>query len=190
MYVLDEEMEVVPIGVRGELYIGGEGLARCYNKRGDLTGEKFVPNRYGKEGGERLYRTGDEVRWREDGKLEFIGRQDNQVKIRGYRVELGEIEGAIREVEGVKEGAAGVREAAGGEKRIVGYVVKEEGVRIGEVRRRVREKLPEYMVPSQWVEVEEMPLTANGKVDRKRLAEAEGKREEEEERGRKRQGTR
>ena len=105
----------------------------------------------------------------EDGELEYMGRRDNQVKIRGYRIELGEIEAAIREVEGVREAAAGVKEV-GGDKRIVGYVVKEEGVSVGEVRGKVRERLPEYMTPSQWVELEEMPMTANGKVDRKRLA--------------------
>ena len=125
VYVMDGEMRVVPIGVIGELYIGGAGLARGYLSRADLTAERFVPNPYGKKGGERLYRTGDLARWRWDGNLEYVGRKDQQVKIRGYRIELGEIEAILLEHGGIREAVVEAREE-GGEKRLVGYVVERE----------------------------------------------------------------
>jgi amino acid adenylation domain-containing protein len=167
-YVLDEEMELTAEGVVGELYLGGDGLARGYWKQAGQTAEKFVPHPYGE--GERLYRTGDMVRRRWDGEIEFVGRRDEQVKVRGYRIELGEIEAVLGEHEGVEQ-AAVVLVEEGGEKRLVGYVVKKEGeeVRGAELRQWLKVRLPEYMLPGQWVMLERMPLTPNGKVDRKAL---------------------
>ena len=171
MYVLDEEMREVPVGVAGELYIGGAGLARGYLKRAGMTGERFVPNPYG-GAGSRLYRTGDMGRWRRSGELEYLGRRDEQVKLRGYRIELGEVEAAIREYVGVGQAAAVVREDVGGDRRLVGYWVGVEGGREvdgGELRKYLQERLPEYMVPSALVRLEAMPMTANGKLDRRNL---------------------
>src|SRR6185437_783410 len=185
-YVLDEEMEPVPVGVKGELYVGGKGVARGYENRAELTAERFVPNPFvGGEGGGggRLYRTGDQVRWRREGKLEYLGRKDQQVKIRGYRIELEEIEGALQECEGVKQAVVlveeGEGESRGENKRLVGYVVGEERGReleVEQVRSELRKKVPGYMVPSEYVEVEELPLTENGKVDRKKV-EREGRKQ-------------
>src|SRR6266704_1882789 len=176
VYVLDKKQEAVPVGVAGELDLGGAGLARGYLKRPELTAEKFVPNGFSEEGGERLYRTGDLVKWGREGELEFLGRIDQQVKIRGYQIELGEIEGVLLEQEGVEQAVVVVREeGGGGDKRLVGYVVAKAGskVKVKELREQVRKRLPEYMVPGGWVMLEELPLTANGKVDRKRLPEPE-----------------
>jgi amino acid adenylation domain-containing protein len=178
VYVLDEGLEAVPVGVAGELYTGGKGLARGYVGKGDLTGERFVPNPFSEVGGERMYGTGDLVRWGEDGNLEFLGRKDQQVKVRGYRIELGEIEEALLGCEGVRQavvvaagGGGGGGEGGGREKRLVGYVVEgEEGqVRESELRERLREGLPEYMVPAAIEKMKEIPLNASGKVDRKKL---------------------
>ena len=176
-YVLDEEMELTAEGVVGELYLGGDGLARGYWKQAGQTAEKFVPHPYGE--GERLYRTGDMVRRRWDGEIEFVGRRDEQVKVRGYRIELGEIEAVLGEHEGVEQ-AAVVLVEEGGEKRLVGYVVKKEGeeVRGVELRQWLKGRLPEYMLPGQWVMLERMPLTPNGKVDRKALPPPPQQRQE------------
>jgi amino acid adenylation domain-containing protein len=175
VYILDEGMRLVPVGVVGELYIGGEGVARGYVGRAEQTAERFVGNPYGEEEGERIYRTGDKCRYRRDGRIEYIGREDEQVKVRGYRVELGEIEEALKEEEGIREAVVVVREEEEGDKRIVGYVVKEEGRgrRVEEIRWRMKERMPEWMVPSVIVEVERLPVTANGKVDRKALSALE-----------------
>ena len=189
MYVLDEKQEVVPEGVSGELYIGGVQVGRGYWKREELTGERFVRNPYG-EG--RLYRTGDVGRYVGDGAIEYQGRRDEQVKVRGYRIELGEIEAVLQEHEGVREAAVVVREVRGageaeresgtgtgtGEKRLVGYVVLAGGVKRSELRRYLKERLPEYMVPGVWVEMERLPVTANGKLDRRGLPEPGGERPE------------
>jgi amino acid adenylation domain-containing protein len=177
VYVLDGGQQPVPVGVVGELYIGGAGLARGYLNRPELTGERFLPNPFSRTGGERLYRTGDQVRWLGDGNLEFLGRLDQQVKIRGYRIELGEIEAALQQCVGVRQAVVAVGGDEGGEKRLVAYVVRDEEA--GEVGRRewreeLKGRLPEYMVPGVYVELGEMPVTANGKVDRKRLPEVEG----------------
>ncbi len=175
VYVLDEGMEAVAVGVWGELYIGGAGLARGYLKQAELTAERFVPNPFGGVGGERVYRSGDVVRWRGDGTLEFMGRRDGQVKVRGYRIELGEIEGALLEQSEVEQAVAGVV-GVGEDKKLVGWVVVREGseqVSGGRLREYLRGRLPEYMVPGVIVKVEAMPLTSNGKVNRKALPEPE-----------------
>jgi acyl-CoA synthetase (AMP-forming)/AMP-acid ligase II len=190
VYVLDEEMGMAPVGVRGELYVGGDGVARGYLKQPELTAEKFVPSPFAEEEGrgirgERLYRTGDQVKWLEDGRIEFLGRTDQQIKIRGFRIELGEIEAVLKEHEEVKESVVVVREATAGEKQLVAYVVgknaggqktelEESGERLSgvELKKYLQGRLPEYMVPSWVVVLEEMPLTANGKIDRTALPEA------------------
>jgi len=168
MFVLDRDLELTPTGVPGELYIGGPLLARGYFNRPDLTAERFCPNPFSQTNGERLYRTGDIVRYLPDGNVEFLGRVDDQVKIRGYRIELGEIEAALVENPDVREAVVMPREDVPGEKRLVAYVVSEQGKsqKPSELRFFLKKKLPEYMVPSAFVMLSELPLTPNGKVDR------------------------
>ena len=169
LYVLDSHRQPVPVGVAGELYIGGHGVARGYFERPDLTEQRFVPNPF-RSDGRKMYRTGDLVRWRADGVVEFLGRIDHQVKIRGYRIELGEIEARILESDGVRECVCIVREDVPGDQRLVAYLVSSGGVvDTGAVRDRVKKVLPEFMVPAAVVALPRMPLTANGKVDRKQL---------------------
>jgi len=172
-YVLDARLRPAPVGVRGELYLGGDGLARGYVARAELTAERFVPNPFSTSAGERLYRTGDVVRWNADGVLEFVGRADQQVKVRGFRVELAEVEEALAGFAGISESVVVVRTEGEGEKRLVGYVVAAAELEISELRTYLETKLPEYMIPSVFVELTELPLTANGKVDRQALAAAE-----------------
>jgi acyl carrier protein len=178
MYILDKQLRAVPAGINGDVHIGGIAIARGYHSRPELTAEKFIPNPYG-ERGERLYKTGDLSRYREDGEIEFLGRIDNQVKIRGFRIELGEIEAVISEHEKVKEAVVVVREEAGGDKRLVAYVVEEvrgeegEEVRVGEMRKYISERLPEYMVPNAIVKLEKIPLLPNGKINRPALPSPE-----------------
>ena len=177
-YVLNEEMSLVPVGVAGELALGGASLARGYLNRPDLTAERFVPNPFRQNGGERLYRTGDEVKWTGQGKLEFVRRKDQQVKLRGYRIELGEIEAVLKEEKGVREAVVTVS-GERSEQRLVAYVVAAESVgrevevdrgrRREEWRAGLRRKLPQYMLPTDWVELEKIPLTPTGKVDHKAL---------------------
>ena len=171
VYVVDERLNPVPVGVGGELTIGGDGLAQGYLHDGGLTADRFVPNPFSIEGGERLYRTGDEVRWRKNGSIEFLGRSDHQVKIRGFRIELAEIEIAMGRHELVREVVALVREEQPGQKRLVAYVVPVHPTSpsIGELRRHLKQMLPDYMVPSEFVFLEAIPLTPNGKVDRAAL---------------------
>jgi amino acid adenylation domain-containing protein/non-ribosomal peptide synthase protein (TIGR01720 family) len=174
LHLLDARMEPVPLGVAGELYIAGIGLARGYLGRPALTAERFVPDPHSREPGARLYRTGDVGRRRSDGVIEYLGRVDHQVKVRGFRIELGEIEAALLSHPLVRETVVIAREQGEGEKSLVGYVVAEEGTEVGgrELREYLRERLPEYMTPSAFVSLPEMPLTSNGKIDRSRLPEA------------------
>ncbi|WP_420126425.1 amino acid adenylation domain-containing protein [Longimicrobium sp.] len=165
-YVLDARMQPVPAVVPGELCLGGRGLARGYLGRPALTAERFVPDPFSARPGARMYRTGDRVRWKADGTLEYLGRLDHQVKVRGFRIELGEIETVLRRHPGVTDCVAVVR-AEAGQQRLVAYVVG--GVEADALREHLRRSLPEYMVPSAFVGLEALPLTPNGKLDRKAL---------------------
>jgi amino acid adenylation domain-containing protein len=171
VYVLDAGLQPVPIGVAGELFIGGDGLARGYLNRPELTAERFILDPFAADRSARLYRTGDLVRWREDGNLEYLQRVDTQVKIRGYRIELGEIENTLNAHPGVKEAVVLAREDEPGDQRLVAYLIldQEPPPTTSELRVALREKLPEYMVPAIFVTLDALPLTPNGKVDRKAL---------------------
>ncbi|HEY0735637.1 MAG TPA: amino acid adenylation domain-containing protein [Herpetosiphonaceae bacterium] len=197
LYVLDRQMQLLPLGVPGELYIGGDGLARGYHNRPDLTAERFVPNPFSANPGARMYRTGDLMRYREDRTLDFLGRIDHQVKVRGFRIELGEIETALRQHEHVREAVVMVRHD-GGDARLVAYVVGEQTnqetkeqstetlpspAAVGEGKERsdrgeglvpnlrefLQSRLPEYMIPSLVMQIDALPLTPNGKIDRAAL---------------------
>jgi amino acid adenylation domain-containing protein len=166
LYVLDEQGEPVPVGVPGELYIGGAGVARGYLNQPALTASRFVPH----SGAERVYRTGDGAQWQADGNLEFLGRLDEQVKIRGYRIELGEIESVLASHPGVLDAVVLARADTPGDRRLVAYLVWEgKAAEPAALRTYLKKKLPEYMVPAAIVTLEALPLTANGKVDRKAL---------------------
>ncbi|HKX28592.1 MAG TPA: amino acid adenylation domain-containing protein [Blastocatellia bacterium] len=173
MYVLDGEQEPLPIGARGELYISGAGVARGYLGAPELTAERFRPDPFGSSGGERMYRTGDEGRYLPDGNLTYLGRGDRQVKVRGYRIELGEIEAALRTHPDVKQSVVMVNEDGPGRKRLVGYVVSGGRATAAELKHHLRERIPDYMVPEAVLFLDEMPVTANGKIDRKRLSQIE-----------------
>ena len=174
IYILDKQLNPVPVGVTGELYIGGAGVARGYLNRAELTAEKFVRNPFLSEPS-RLFRTGDTARYLADGNIEYKGRIDAQVKIRGYRIELGEIESALAEHPAVRE-AAVVAQEHGGDRRLVGYIAARKGSSpsANELRRYLNEKLPEYMVPSAYAMLETLPLTRNGKIDRANLPPLDG----------------
>jgi aspartate racemase len=171
VYILDERLKPVPVGVAGELFIGGDGLARGYLNQPELTAEKFIPDPFSTEPGGRLYRTGDVVRYLSDGNIEFLGRLDHQVKIRGFRIELGEIESVLAGLPGVREAVVVTREDVSGDKRLVAYLTAKEGKlpQNSELRGLLQAKLPEYMVPSAFVTLDRFPLTPNGKVDRNAL---------------------
>ncbi|WP_220028197.1 non-ribosomal peptide synthetase [Paenibacillus sp. S02] len=172
VYVLDENRRPVPIGVAGEMYVAGEGLARGYLNRPDLTAEKFVDSPFAE--GEKLYRSGDLAAWLPDGNIEYLGRIDHQVKIRGYRIELDEIETQLLNVEGVEEAVVLARQDGGGEKALVAYFVADRTLTVSEMRTSLAQGMPGYMIPSYFVQLERMPLTTNGKVDRKALPEPQG----------------
>ncbi|QKQ73079.1 non-ribosomal peptide synthetase [Nostoc sp. TCL240-02] len=178
IYLLDKQLQPVPIGVPGELYIGGTGLARGYLNRSDLTAEKFIPNPFA-EMGSRLYKTGDIARYLADGNIEFIGRVDQQVKIRGFRVELGEIESVLCQHPQVQQAVVSVRED-NSNKSLIAYVVSKQTqtLNVSELQRFLREKLPEYMMPSTFIMLKALPLTSNGKINRNALPESNGDRPE------------
>jgi amino acid adenylation domain-containing protein len=175
-YVLDARLSPVPAGVAGELYVGGRGVARGYLGRPALTAERFIPDPFSGEEGSRLYRTGDLCRYAADGLIEFLGREDGQVKIRGFRIETGEIEAALRGHAGVREAVVLARDDEQGHKRLVAYVTGEQPhtLSAGELQVFLREKLPEYMVPSEFVLLKSLPLNPNGKLDRQALPELSG----------------
>lgn len=170
-YILDRNLQPVPIGVPGELYIGGDGLARGYLHQPELTDQKFIPNPFSNQLGDKLYKTGDLVRYLPDGNIEFLGRLDYQVKIRGFRIELGEIEAALEQHPGVIQTVVMAREDIPGNKRLVAYIVPNENQApaIPELHQFLQQQLPEYMVPSAFVVLDILPLTPNGKVDRRAL---------------------
>ncbi len=180
IFILDQYLQPVPIGVPGELYIGGDGVVRGYLKRPELTAERFIPDPHGARPGARLYKTGDRARYLPDGNIEFLGRVDQQIKLHGHRIELGEIEAALNAHAAVRA-AVVILAAQGTEQRLVAYLVKqehEETLSAGELRSYLRERLPEYMIPSAFVELAELPLTPNGKIDRRALpAPEEGRLE-------------
>jgi acyl carrier protein len=173
IYVLDRARRPVPIGVPGELWIAGDGLARGYLKRPELSAERFVPDPFDPRPGARMYLTGDLARWRADGTLECLGRIDNQIKLRGYRIELGEIEAVVAEHPLVRQCVALVREDVPGDQRLTAYCTLAEGageLDLEALRQLCRERLPAYMVPAAFLPIEDFPLTPNAKVDRLALA--------------------
>jgi amino acid adenylation domain-containing protein/non-ribosomal peptide synthase protein (TIGR01720 family) len=169
MYALDERGQLAPAGAAGELYIGGAGLARGYWNRPDATAERFAPDEFSGEAGGRLYRTGDQVRWRWDDQLEYLGRLDGQVKLRGYRIELGEIEAILKQRAEVEQVTVVMREDEPGQRRLVAYLTAKAQLRSSELREYLKDRIPEYMIPAAIVQLERMPLTTNGKIDKAAL---------------------
>ncbi|MFC5474606.1 amino acid adenylation domain-containing protein, partial [Paraherbaspirillum soli] len=169
IYLLDAEGEPVPVGVAGEMYIGGAGVARGYLNRPELTAQRFVPDPFSALPGARMYRSGDLGRWRDDGTIAYLGRNDFQVKIRGFRIELGEIEARLTEHPAVREAVVLAREDKPGDQRLVAYIVAARTVDAEQLRTHLSAQLPDYMVPAAYVQLEQMPLTSNGKLDRKQL---------------------
>ena len=176
-YVLDSNLQPVPIGVPGELHISGDGLARGYLNRPELTAEKFIANPFSSEARSRIYKSGDRVRYLPDGNIEWLGRIDNQVKMRGYRIELGEIESTLNLHPAVVESVVMLRERTSSPERyLIGYVVPKPlgNLSMSELRKFLSNRLPEYMIPSGFVKLESLPITPNGKVDRNLLLSATG----------------
>ncbi|MBU1012609.1 MAG: amino acid adenylation domain-containing protein [Bacteroidetes bacterium] len=180
LYVLDSDLKLMPIGEEGELCIGGAGVGAGYLNRSDLTSEKFIPNPFGTNKSDRLYRTGDRTRYLVDGNIEYLGRIDQQVKIRGFRIELGEIESAIDKHPAVRESVVISSENSSGQKYLVAYIVisSDKSPIINEIRRFLQKTLPDYMLPTAWMFIDKMPLTPNGKVDRLKLPAVGNKRPE------------
>jgi acyl carrier protein len=172
VYIVDEQNNLQPVGIVGEICIGGDGLARGYLNREALTAEKFVVNPF-KAGG-RMYKTGDLGRWLPDGTVEFLGRKDDQVKIRGYRIELGEIDNTLKEHADIDNAIVLARATTSGEKELVAYVVSKNPLSKGNLQTYLSRSLPSYMLPNQYVFLPELPLTPNGKIDRKKLPDPEG----------------
>jgi hypothetical protein len=175
IYILDGELQPVPVGVTGEIYIGGDKLARGYLNRPELTAEKFLKDPFASEtSGARMYRTGDLGRWRADGTIESLGRADFQVKIRGFRVELGEVQAALAKLPGVRECVVLARPDSSGNNRLLAWVVGDRNAAETRAwREQLQRQLPEYMVPSAIMVLETLPLTANGKLDRRALPDPE-----------------
>jgi amino acid adenylation domain-containing protein len=170
VYILDPHLQLCPIGIPGELYVAGAGLALGYLRRPELTSERFIPNPFATEPGERLYKTGDLGRYRPSGEIEYLGRIDQQVKIRGYRIELGEIEAVLAQHPNVREAVVVAREDTSGGRSLVAYIVENgESPSVSEIRTFLKRSLPDYMVPSTYVRLERLPLTPSGKVDRRSL---------------------
>jgi hypothetical protein len=169
--LFDAYLQPVPVGIPGELYVGGAGVARGYLRAPDVTAERFVPNPFSAEEGARLYKTGDRARWRPDGRLEYLGRTDLQVKVRGYRIEPGEIEAVLAAHPGVREAVVLAREDTPEERRLVAYVLPnpDAAPSVSELGRFLQGKLPDYMRPAAFVFVKAWPLTAHGKLDRRAL---------------------
>jgi acyl-coenzyme A synthetase/AMP-(fatty) acid ligase/acyl carrier protein len=175
IYILDPSLQPVPVGVAGELHIGGDGLARGYWNRPELTAEKFIADPFSTDSEARIYKTGDLARYRADGSIECLGRIDHQVKVRGFRIELGEIEATLAKLDGVGQCAVALREDQPGDQRLVAYYVAGDNQMVSpaEWRTYLRTQLPDYMVPQHFVKLTSMPLTPNGKVDRRALPKPE-----------------
>jgi amino acid adenylation domain-containing protein/thioester reductase-like protein len=169
IYILDKNMNLLPVGVSGELYISGANVGRGYVNKPDLTSEKFLPDPF--QSGTQIYRTGDLARWLPDGNIEFLGRIDNQVKIRGYRVELGEIEGLLLNHQSIKEAVMVVKEEANGSNSLCAYIVTDRTLKFEQLQEYLSNELPDYMIPAYFIQLDKIPLTPNGKVDRNRLPE-------------------
>jgi thioesterase domain-containing protein/acyl carrier protein len=175
VYVLDAHLQPAPIGVPGELYVGGAGLARGYVDRPDLTAERFIRDPFSADANARLYKTGDRGRLLPDGNFEYLGRLDDQIKLRGFRIELGEIEAALKEHPAIRDAAVVLRDNAAGDKRLVAFIIYRDRLTapVEDVRRALRARLPEYMIPSAFMPLEALPVTASGKVDRRSLPSGE-----------------
>jgi acyl carrier protein len=177
VYLLDQYLQLVPVGVPGEMYVGGAGVTKGYLNRPELTTERFIPSPF--ENSNKLYKTGDLARYLPKGELEYLGRIDNQVKIRGFRIELGEIEALLASHPQIWETVVIVRDDTTGDKRLVAYIVpqSEKTITINEIRQFLKAKLPSYMVPNAFVILDALPLTANGKIDRRALPPSESSSE-------------